>query len=223
MPKAKGRDRRLKKGELRQLLAAAKEDELPLVGVIIEFAIETACRRAEIAKLKLKNYDAAAHTLDVLGTKNGDDRRIGLSPRARQILDAIIKERGLTDPDARFFPVHPDEISRAFRRCCRMTVVGGLRVKPIGDRLDFDGLVFHDLRHEGTSNYFDIGLKMHEVAHQTGHRSATSRSSAIRTRKPRASLKSLRRGSRVPSIMRKSFDGNKFPAVPEDWLSAAGL
>jgi len=174
LPKARGRDRRLKKGELEQLLAAAKHDEQPLIGPIILFAIETACRRGEIAKLRLRDYNADAQTLDVRGTKNGDDRTIGLSPRAIQILEAIIQERGLTDPDAFFFLLMPDEISFAFRRCCRVTEIDGRKVEPIGDRLDFDGLVFHDLRHEGASLLFELGLKIQEVAHQTGHKSYQS-------------------------------------------------
>lgn len=173
-PKATGRDRRLKKGELKQILAAAQHNEMALIGPIIVFAIETACRRAEIAKLQLGDYDADSDTLDVRGTKNGDDRQIGLSPRAKAILDAIIQERGLTDPNAKLFPVDPDEISRAFRRCCGATEIGGQEVTPIGGLLDFDGLTFHDLRHEGTSRFFEVGLKIQEVAHQTGHRSYQS-------------------------------------------------
>ncbi len=173
-PKARGRDRRLKKGELKQILAAAKHDEMALIGPITEFAVETACRRAEIAKLKLKDYDRDAHTLAVRGTKNGDDRDIGLSPRARQILEQIIAERVLTEPDTLLLPVMPDDITHAFRRCCSATEINGQEVTPIGGLLDFDGLTFHDLRHEGTSRFFEVGLKIQEVAHQTGHRSYQS-------------------------------------------------
>jgi integrase len=114
MPKAKGRDRRLKRGELRQILMAAKQDDLPLIGRIVEFAVETACRRAEIAKLRLRHYDADNCVVWVHDTNNDEDRDVGLSHRAKQILDQIIEERGLEDPDAKFFPVDPDEISRAF-------------------------------------------------------------------------------------------------------------
>src|SRR3546814_18183231 len=75
-------------------------------------------------------------TLKVRETKNGEDRVIGLSSKVRAILESIIKERGLTDPDDRFFPVTPNEITWAFRRCCRVTEMNGQYVEPIGDRLD---------------------------------------------------------------------------------------
>src|SRR3546814_12696916 len=113
-------------------------------------------------------------TLKVRETKNGEDRVIGLSSKVRAILESIIKERGLTDPDDRFFPVTPNEITWAFRRCCRVTEMNGQYVEPIGDRLDPNGLTFHDLRHEGTSLYFEKGLSVTEVAHQTGHKTYQS-------------------------------------------------
>lgn len=173
-PKGKERDRRLAPGELRRLVKAAEQDELPLIGPIIEFAVETACRRREITRIRLRDYDQRMRTLKIRETKNGEDRVIGLSRKARGLLDRIVNERGLTDPDARFFPVKPNEITWAFRRCCRVTEIDGQQVEPIGDRLDPNGLTFHDLRHEGASLYFEKGLSIPEVASQTGHKTYQS-------------------------------------------------
>jgi integrase len=173
-PKGNERDRRLEPGELRRLVKAAEQDELPLIGPIIEFAVETACRRREITRFRLRDYDRRMRTLKVRDTKNGEDRVIGLSSKARAILDRIIEERGLTDLDDRFFPVTPNEITWAFRRCCRVTEIDGQPVEPIGDRLDPNGLTFHDLRHEGTSRYVEKGLSIPEVASQTGHKTYQS-------------------------------------------------
>ena len=85
-PKGKARDRRLEPGELRRLIKAAEQDELPLIGPIIEFAVETACRRREITRIRLRDYDREMRTLKLRDTKNGEDRVIGLSSRARAIL-----------------------------------------------------------------------------------------------------------------------------------------
>lgn len=197
MPKAKGRERRLKKGELRQILRAAKQDEIAHIGLIIEFAIETACRRAEIAKLKLRNYDPENKVIWVLDTKNDDDRDVGLSERAQEILEQVIEAQGLEAPDAKFFPLEPDEISRAFRRCCRVEEIDGKKVKPIGGRLDFDGLTFHDLRHEGTNLYFEKGLKIQDVAHQTGHRSYQSLKRYTHPKGPAIAAKLAGQGGRA--------------------------
>jgi integrase len=173
-PKGRERDRRLEPGELRRLVKAAEQDELPLIGPIIEFAVETACRRREITRIRLRDYDRRMRSLKLRDTKNGEDRVIGLSSKARAILDRIIEDRGLIDPDERFFPVTPNEVTWAFRRCCRVTEIDGQYVEPIGDRLDPNGLTFHDLRHEGTSRYVEKGLSIPEVASQTGHKTYQS-------------------------------------------------
>jgi len=173
-PKGNKRKRRLEPGELRRLVKVAEQDELPLIGPIVEFAVETACRRREITRLRLRDYDRRMRTLKIRETKNGEDRVIGLSSKARAILDRINEERRLTDPEDRFFAVTPNEITWAFRRCCRITEIDGQHVEAIGDRLDPNGLTFHDLRHEGTSRFVEKGLSIPEVASQTGHKTYQS-------------------------------------------------
>lgn len=59
--------------------------------------------------------------------------------------------------DARIFPYSTDAISAAFTRVCHMLGIEDLR--------------FHDLRHEGVSRLFEMGLNIPHVAAVSGHRS----------------------------------------------------
>ena len=60
---------------------------------------------------------------------------------------------------ARIIPTNYDAVKSAWRRLCQ--------------RVSIDGLRFHDLRHEATSRYFEMGLTVPEVAAITGHRTPT--------------------------------------------------
>jgi integrase len=52
-------------------------------------------------------------------------------------------------------PQRADSLSQAFDRACKRYGIHGLR--------------FHDLRHEATSRFFELGLNPMEVASITGH------------------------------------------------------
>lgn len=64
--------------------------------------------------------------------------------------------------DGRVWGVHPDSISQAFERVCRLASSG----KAAG----IEGLTFYDPRHEATSRLFENGLGLMEVASITGHK-----------------------------------------------------
>lgn len=61
---------------------------------------------------------------------------------------------------AQIFPYSTDAISASFTRACK--------------RLGIDDLRFHDLRHDGISRLFELGLTIPRVASNSGHRSWTS-------------------------------------------------
>lgn len=148
-PKAgRGRDRRLKEGEL-DLLIDALELTWGIQSIKL-LAIETGMRRSEILSLKWSNIYLDERYLILPDTKNGDSRAVPLSSSAIAILNSLEKTS-----DNLFF-IKPSAITRAFKRAC---VRAGL-----------DNLKFHDLRHEATSRFFELGLNTMEVSAITGHK-----------------------------------------------------
>jgi integrase len=142
------RTRRLKPGEEARLLWAARRGPRWLAPTIV-LAIETAMRRSELVSLRDDMIDGSIAHLPK--TKNGEARDVPLSPRALVAMGRIKKAHGgkLKLPVA-------DTVSHAF-----------------GDAATRAGCVnlhLHDLRREGTSRLFDLGLSIPEVATITGHK-----------------------------------------------------
>ena len=71
---------------------------------------------------------------------------------------AILRAMPRTPP--RIFPFNKDAVSAAFTRACAL--------------LGIEDLHFHDLRHEGVSRLFEMGLNIPHVANVSGHRSWSS-------------------------------------------------
>lgn len=86
---AKGRERRLEKGEEKELLEAAS----PVFRPIITFALETAMRQEEIANLQWSNIDFNRRCALVVDTKNLESRTVPLSPAAIEILKNISRQK----------------------------------------------------------------------------------------------------------------------------------
>jgi integrase len=141
------RDRRLHDGELDALQLA--EDAPAWLPAVITLAVETAMRRSELAGIRENMVTGAIVRL--AQTKNGEIRRVPLSPEALAALNALRGILGSLDAMPR-----PDAISRAFAGACETTGIEDLR--------------FHDLRHEATSRLFERGLGIQEVAAITGHK-----------------------------------------------------
>jgi len=149
MPKMPpGRDRRLNKGEEKQLLGSA---EYPLKE-IITLAIETGMRRGEILDITWENVNLKRSTIELPDTKNGDSRIIPLSKRVKTTVKGLP-----TQISGKVFPdLTGDDLSLQFRNLCK--------------GLEIEELRFHDLRHEATSRLFEKGLDLMEVASITGHK-----------------------------------------------------
>lgn len=149
MPKgSRERDRRPTASELKAVIKAAGtiHAEMP---VIIEIAVETAMRRGEL--LTLRRADIRGKHALLEDTKNGSRRLVPLSIRARALLDSLPARI-----DGQVFSLAPHSVSQYFLRACRSAGVKDLH--------------FHDMRHEGTSRFFERGLALMEVASITGHR-----------------------------------------------------
>lgn len=104
----------------------------PYMRSLVIFSIETTLRRGESLRLRWDDVDLVARTATLRDTKNGEERRIGLSTRAVAALTALPKSR-----DARVFPLSENAVRMSWNRALK--------------RLGVKGLHFHDLRHEGTS------------------------------------------------------------------------
>lgn len=151
--KARARDRRLEPGEEAKLLVAAKAYG-GAIADIIELAIETGMRRGEIVSLDWKHINFSNQTARLPDTKNGESREIPLSKKAMSVLKK--QPRNLTGP---VFMCRGDSVTQAFTR--------------VRNRAGITDLRFHDLRHEATSRFFELGLGMMEVAAITGHKDLT--------------------------------------------------
>lgn len=150
------RTRRLEEDEEQLLLTACKASQNPLLYSLVVVAIETAMRLSELLKMEWKDVNLSKRIVFLSDTKNGTSRTIPLSDRAINVLSAIPKH--ITDK--RVFWVWKPR-SDAMNGCFKTAV------KKAG-LLDFH---FHDLRHEATSQLFEKGLSMMEVAAITGHKS----------------------------------------------------
>ncbi|MCV6623511.1 MAG: site-specific integrase [Cellvibrionaceae bacterium] len=149
-PKSKGRDRRLNHGEEQKLVEALSE----YGGFILPFflfALETGMRRGEIVKLDWKDINLQSRVATSRDTKNGEDRAIPLSTQAISILQTIPRHIS-----GRVFPIRGDSATQAFRRC--------------RERAGIEDFRLHDLRHEATSRFFELGLSIMEVSSITGHK-----------------------------------------------------
>ena len=142
------RNRRLAMDELVCILNAISNKE---VRVLVELAIETAMRRGELLNIKYEHIDWAKRTLTIPDTKTYVERTIPLTNKALKLLKLMTP-----GDDGRLFSLKPDSVSQAFSRGCATARVKDLR--------------FHDLRHEGTTRFFEMGLNVMEVATITGHK-----------------------------------------------------
>ena len=123
---------------------------------MVDFAIASARREAEICRLEWRDNDAATRTGLVRDakhptSKDGNHRRFKYTPEAWAIAANQPRTSGY------IFPYDPKSVGAAFTRACHVLGIEDLR--------------FHDLRHEATSQLFERGYQIHEVAQFTLHES----------------------------------------------------
>ncbi|MGC2461420.1 MAG: tyrosine-type recombinase/integrase [Steroidobacteraceae bacterium] len=157
--KARKRARRPTPDELARLREYfARRDERSTIRMlpVMEFAICSARREAEICRLEWRDNDAETRTGVVRDAKHptdkdGNHRRFKYTPEAWAIVQAQPRTCDY------IFPYDPKSVGTAFTRACHVLGIKDLR--------------FHDLRHEATSRLFERGYQIHEVAQFTLHES----------------------------------------------------
>jgi integrase len=145
-----GRDRRLREGEFEALIHASKSCRNRLIEPVIRLAVETGMRRSELLSLRWQNTDLAARTAHLPVTKNGLSRTVPLTPEAVRIIQELPRA------DELVLPMSAEAAKLSWQRIVKKAGLVDLR--------------FHDLRHEATSRFFEMGLNVPEVALITGHR-----------------------------------------------------
>ena len=168
---SKQRDRRLRVYEHSFLLDALQNSSQPIARLVVDLAIETGMRQGEILKLSAKDINYKRSTIFLSDTKNGESRTVPLSSKAL----AVLKNIAHPIDGGRLFSISQDRLIRTIQRAC---VVGKtnyekhcLETKKIPDEDFLVNLRFHDLRHEATSRFFELGLDIMEVASISGHKS----------------------------------------------------
>lgn len=171
--RAKGRDRRLRPGELDYLLRAAAQVRARVSGLqqIITLAVETSMRLGELLGLEWSRIDLQRRTAHLVDTKNGESRTVALSSKAVATLQSLPRRI-----DGRVFGwAASDSFEKTWTRCkARARAMYEADCAAQGTKPDpafLADLRFHDLRHEATSRLFEKGLSIMEVASMTGHKS----------------------------------------------------
>ena len=134
-------------------LAKLIESPACRIGWIASFAVETAMRRSEIAKLEWPDVDLERRVIHVRNPKNGHDRSLPLSSTALLALSQFKRS------DKAVFGMSSNAIRLAWGRYRRSHEIDAVR--------------FHDLRHEAISRLFERGLTTPEVALLSGHKTVS--------------------------------------------------
>ncbi len=158
------RDRRPTEDEIQKLLDhfdSWNRMNIPM-SRIVRFAIATAMRQGEIARIEWSDVDTRRRMVKVRDRKDprkkdGNDQDVPLTDLTGFDAWEILQEhRRATNFTGRIFPYNPRSVGANFRRACKA--------------LGIEDLHFHDLRHEATSRLFEAGLTIERVALVTGHK-----------------------------------------------------
>lgn len=163
----RGRERRVSDAEIAAIVTATESKEL---AAIVRLAVATAMRRSELSGLLWKHVDLERRVALLPTTKNGEPRRVPLSPDAIAVFEALPKRE-----DGRVFGLRPTSIQQAFQRALerarRRFLAREVADHDRADETFLAALHFHDLRHEATSRLFERGdMDLMEVALITGHK-----------------------------------------------------
>lgn len=153
------RERRPNDDELGHVLAWLAEHKGQLYADVVAFAVGSAMRRGEIARVVWADLDPAKKTVLVRDRKHprqkkGNDMWV---PLLGGMWDLVQRQPSRDDPDGdgRIFPIHPQTISKYFKQAC--------------DALGVPDLRLHDMRHDGISKLFEQGFGIPQVALVSGH------------------------------------------------------
>lgn len=148
------RERRPTEDELLRIVQHLAGGRGEVYADAVLFCVATAMRRGEVCRLLWSDVDPDKRLVLIRDRKDprkkiGNDQWIPLLPEAWAI--AQRQPRG-----ERLFPVEAGTLSKYFTEACRA--------------LSIPDLHLHDMRHEGTSQLFESGYEIQQVALVTGHK-----------------------------------------------------
>lgn len=127
---------------------------------IVPFAIASCRRQSEIVKLRWSDIDEAGKRILVRDMKHPKKNNPRVRVRVNAWCDlsdeALAIIRSMPRMNDCIFPFTAGAISSAFTKACKT--------------LEIDDLHFHDLRHDGISRLFEMGLTIPQVQKHSGHR-----------------------------------------------------
>ena len=126
---------------------------------IIAFAIFSTRRLEEITRIQWKDLDAEGGRVLIRDMKNPGEK-IGNNVWCDLPLEAVKIAQSMRCETEKIFPCGTDAISASFTRACQFLGIADLH--------------FHDLRHDGVSRLFEVGLNIPRVAAVSGHRAWSS-------------------------------------------------
>ena len=147
------------------MLDAVTSHSNPMLAWIVRIAVETGMRKSEIVSLRRNDVDLHKRMVLLRDTKNGETRSVPLSKEATDAFTAAITHpvRPI-DTDLIFFG-EPGADGRRRPYSFEKTW------NELKNKIGVPDFRFHDLRHESTSHFFELGLRDQEVAAITGHKS----------------------------------------------------
>jgi integrase len=151
-----GRNRRLDADEMTRLMEACRRTEAGKLALIVEFAVETCMRQAEIIRIELADIHLDKSTIHLNETKNEDARDVPISCRAEEIVEEC-KALKCRARAGYLWGYTNKGLRTAYKRAV-------LRAKIT----DFS---FHDLRHEGISRLYErTTLTDIQISQISGHK-----------------------------------------------------
>lgn len=151
------RERRTNEDELPRIVKYLRENYGERYADAVEFAVLTTMRRGEVVRIVWPDVDEKKRLVMIRDRKHprkkvGNDEWVPLLGSAWDLLQRQEKK----PDDDRIFPIHPQTLSKYFKETCKA--------------LGIPDLHLHDLRHEGTSQLFEQGYEIQQVALVTGHK-----------------------------------------------------
>ncbi|MGE0883118.1 MAG: tyrosine-type recombinase/integrase [Blastocatellales bacterium] len=149
------RERVLTFAEEKQLLAACETSTRKHLRPLLIAAVDTGMRRGELLKLKWRNVDFAARSIEIeaFNTKTARARTVAMTARLAAELK-LIWENSPQDLDALVFGI-ADNIKKSFASACKAAKIAEFR--------------FHDLRHTAITRMIEAGMQPAEVMRVSGH------------------------------------------------------
>jgi integrase len=161
MPAPQGRTKRVYGQLEKMLISTCNELGYSLLRSIIEFAIATGMRRGELMGLHWTDIDLPNRRAHLQNTKNGESRKVPLTKQAITVLESL-KAMGTKE----VFPMSLNVLRNQFGKARALAQESWLE----SDENPFEGLRFHDLRHEALSRLSDAGLNVIELSQISGHK-----------------------------------------------------